>query len=139
MLIVLSLSGKPTKFEIDTGAEITFVSERDHQNIESPQLCPPWKTLRGQELSVKSQFTAKLRNSDREVEQELYVVKDLHRHLLVRPAIKALDLHVAAHVEAKLFALTVPHRVAIPLMQPVKDELERLGVIRVVQGNGGGA
>ena len=123
--------------KIDTGAEITFISERDHQNIESPQLCPPRKTLRGQKLSVKSWFTAKLKSSDREVEQELYVVKDLHRHLPVRPAIKTLDL--AAHVEAKLFALTVPHRVAIPLIQPVKDELERLRVIRVVQGNGDGA
>ena len=165
--IVLSLNGKPTKFEIDTGAEVTVISERAHRNIGSPKLRPPQKTLRGpsnQELFVKGQFTAKLKNSDREVEQELFVVKDLHRHLLGRPAIKVLDLAARVGVVeedekspvarypnlftglgkldgeysiqledgAKPFALTVPRRVAIPLMQPVKEELarmEKLGVI----------
>ena len=165
--IVLSLNGKPTKFEIDTGAEVTVISERAHQNIGSPKLCPPQKTLRGpsnQELFVKGQFTAKLKNSDREVEQELFVVKDLHRHLLGCPAIKALDLaaRVGAVGEdenspvarypnlftgqgkldgeysiqledgAKPFALTVPRRVAIPLMQPVKEELERMEKLGVI-------
>ena len=165
--IVLSLNGKPTKFEIDTGAEVTVISERAHQNIGSPKLRPPQKTLRGpsnQELFVKGQFTAKLKNSDREVEQELFVVKDLHRHLLGHPAIKALDLaaRVGAVGEdekspvarypnlftglgkldgeysiqledgAKPFALTVPRRVAIPLMQPVKEELERMEKLGVI-------
>ena len=99
--IVLFLNGKPTKFEIDTGVEVTVISERAHQNIGSPKLHLLQKTLQGpsnQELSVKSQFTAKLKNSDREVEQELFVVKDLHRHLLGHPAIQALDL--AARVRA---------------------------------------
>ena len=165
--IVLSLNGKPTKFEIDTGAEVTVIAERAHQNIGSPKLRPPQKTLRGpsnQELFVKGQFTAKLKNSDREVEQELFVVKDLHRHLLGRPANKALDL--AARVgavgedekspvarypnlftglgkldgeysiqledRAKPYALTVPRRVAIPLMQPVKEELERMEKLGVI-------
>ena len=32
----------------------------------------------------------------------------------------------------KPFALTVPHRVAIPLMQPVKEELERMEKLEVI-------
>ena len=33
---------------------------------------------------------------------------------------------------AKLFALTVPHRVAIPLMKQVKDEIERMKQLGVI-------
>ena len=98
------------------------------------------------------------------MEQELFVVKDLHRHLLGRPAIKALNLSarvgavgedeyspVACYPNlftslgkldgeysiqledgAKPFALTVPRRVAIPLMQPVKEELERMEKLGVI-------
>ena len=91
------------------------------------------------------------------MKQEVFVV---HRHLLGCPAIKALDL--AAHVGAvqedekspearypNLFTglgkldgdysiqledrvQTVPRRVAIPLMQPVKEELERMEKLGVI-------
>ena len=37
----------------------------------------------------------------------------------------------------KLFALTVPRRVAIPLMQPVKEELERMEKLGVISRVGG--
>ena len=90
--VVLSLNGKPTKFEIDTGAEVSAISQRAHREIGSPKLSLPERTLRGpsnDELSVKGQFTATLGNGNREVEQELFVVKDLHKHLLGRPAIEA--------------------------------------------------
>ena len=115
-------------------------------------------------LPVKGQFTGKLKQGDREVEQELFVVSNLHKHLLGRPAIEALDLAVRVSalrkdtnnpVEqfpnlfkdlgklegeytiklqegAKPYALTVPRRVTIPLMQPVKDELERMERLGVI-------
>ena len=165
--VVLSLNGKPTKFDIDTGAEVTAISKKAHREIGSPTLSPPERTLRGpsqDELSVKGKFTATLGNGIRETEQELFVVEDLHKHLLGRPAIKALDLvvrmgsvrestkspvirypnlfrglgklngeyKIQLEEGAKPFAMTVPRRVAIPLMRPVKDELtrmEKLGVI----------
>ena len=100
----------------------------------------------------------KLRKGDREVEQEFYVVENLHKQLLGRPAVEALELAVRIEaVEgergspidqfpklfqglgklegeysiklqegAKPFALTVPRRVAIPLMKQMKDEIERI-------------
>ena len=102
-----------------------------------------------------------LKLGDREVEQQLFVVRNLHKNLLRRPAIEALDLvvRVGAVQEspvfcypslfeglgkldgeysirleegAKPFALMVLRRVAIPLLQLVKEELsrmEKLGVI----------
>ena len=36
----------------------------------------------------------KLQKGDREVEQELYVVENLHKQLLERPAVEALELEV---------------------------------------------
>ena len=166
--VTLSLNGKPTHFEIDTGADVTVISQLAHKEIGSPSLSPPQRTLRGpcnQALPVKGQFTGKLRGGDREVEQEVYVVEKLRKHLLGRPAIQALNLaaHMGAVQEterkspkeqfpslfrglgklegeysiklqegAKPFALTVPRRVAIPLMKQVKNELERMEQLGVI-------
>ena len=95
--IVLSLNGKPIQFEIDTGAEVTAISQNAHSEIGSPQLRPSDRTLRGpsnNKLPVKGEFTALLGDGKREVEQQLFVVENLHKHLLGRPAIEALDLVV---------------------------------------------
>jgi hypothetical protein len=91
----------------------------------------------------------------------MYVVKRLHEQLLGRPAIKALGLVMRTHAVttqsqrphdefpmlfkglnhpysiqffpgATPFSLSVVQQVAIPLMQPVKEELgwmERMGVV----------
>ena len=98
------------------------------------------------------------------MEQELYVVENLRKQLLGRPAVEALELAVRIEaVEgerrspidrfpklfqglgklegeysiklqegAKPFALTVPRRVAIPLMKQVKDEIERMEQLGVI-------
>ena len=42
----------------------------------------------------KGQFIARLKLGDQEVEQELFVIKNLHKYLLGRLAIEALDLVV---------------------------------------------
>ena len=146
---------------------MSAISQRAHREIGSPKLSLPERTLRGpsnDELSVKGQFTATLGNGNREVEQELFVVEDLHKHLLGRPAIEALDLVIRVgsvrestksavsrypnlfgglgklngdytillEEGTKPFAMTVPRRVAIPLMQPVKDELARMVKLGVI-------
>ena len=169
--VQLSLNGKPTKFEIDTGAEVTVISPKTYRAIGSPSLHPPTKALRGPSnnpLQVKGQFTANLGTGRREVEQELFVVEGLHKQLLGRPAIQALELAVRVHgvqesnlspvarypslfrglgklegdysiqleEGAKPYAMTVPRRVAIPLLKSIKEELTRmvkLGVISPVK------
>ena len=93
--VTLSLNGKPTQFEIDTGAEVTVISPQTHKDIGSPKLHPPQRILRGpsnRKLQVKGQFTGKLCRGKKEVEQQLYVVKNLRRQLLGCPAIEQLDL-----------------------------------------------
>ena len=43
-------------------------------------------------MQVKGRFTTKIQATGKETEQEIYVVKDLHKPLLGRPAIEALEL-----------------------------------------------
>ena len=167
----LLLNGVLTEFDIDTGAEVSVISETQHQKIGSPFLSPPAKRLRGPSnysLPVTGCFTGALKRGSQEVQQDVYVVKNLHRHLLGRPAIDALGLAVRVGAifdgdtspvqlfpqlfqglgklegeyeiklrpDSKPFAISVPRRVAVPLMGKVRAELERmerLGVIAKVE------
>lgn len=88
--ITLSVDDKPIEFEIDTGAEVTVISTKAHREIGNPMLSASTKTLRGPDnnkLPVRGQFTATLGYEDKLVEQDLYVVDHLHKHLLGLPAI----------------------------------------------------
>lgn len=39
--VTVSLNGKPTQFDIDTGAEVSVISQKAHRKIVSPKLyCP---------------------------------------------------------------------------------------------------
>ena len=74
-----------------------MISESQHQRIGRPFLSPPGKRLRGPSnysLPVTGCFTGVLKRGSQEAQQEIYVVKNLHRHLLGRPAIDALGLAV---------------------------------------------
>ena len=95
--VTVFLNGKPTQFEIDMGAEVSVISQKAHREIGSPKLYHPQRILRGPSnyaLPVKGQFMGKLRKGDREVEQELYVVENLRKQLLGRPAVEVLELAV---------------------------------------------
>ena len=122
--------------------------------------CPDEHTLK-----VKGMFKGTLRTSEHQTEQPVYVEDNLQTELLGRPSIGSLKLitQVAAvstvkpvaqfpslftglgrlegdytirlHEGAKPYALSTPHRVAVPLLRHVKEELnhmEELGVITPV-------
>lgn len=95
-----------------------------------------------------------------ETHQDIYVVKRLHQQILGRPAIEALGMVVRARAISTLLnprtdfpqlfkglrkvniltlsnfsqmpSQCIVRRVAIPLMQPVKEELERLERLGVI-------
>ena len=113
-------------------------------------------------LPVIGKFTGKLTLGDRTTLQEVYVVEKLHKPLLGRPAIEALGLlarvrsvnqekpiecfpqlfqglgrmqgeySIQLKEGAVPFALTAPRRVAIPLMESVKAELQRMEKMGVI-------
>ena len=45
--VTLQLNGQQTDFLIDTGAEVTVISEHTHNTIGSPPLSPPPRSLKG--------------------------------------------------------------------------------------------
>jgi hypothetical protein len=157
-------------FQIDTGAEVTVISERDFKRLGEVTLMPSQRTLRGLNqslLQVKGQFDGKIRVGKRIAEQTIYIVIELHKPLLGQLAIQALQLlkrigavekgskheelfpnlftglgklkeEYTIHLRegAQPFVLNTPRRVPVPLMQAVKDELDRmqrLGVIELVE------
>ena len=90
----LYLNNTKLEFKIDTGAEVTVIPESvatPYQSLlqtTSQRLQGPRKT----QLEVCGQFTGTLKKDTQVVEEEIYVVKNLHMPLLVLPAITSLDL-----------------------------------------------
>ena len=65
------------------------------RKVGQPALSPPDRTLRGPDthkLPTTGQFTARLSKDEHKAEEEIYVVKGLHKPLLGRPAIDKLRL-----------------------------------------------
>ena len=87
--VKVQLNGSPVTFHIDTGAEVTVISEQLHRKLNNASLSPATRTLKGpggKALSVKLQIKNKKRKED------VYDVTGLHKPLLGQPAIKTLNL-----------------------------------------------
>ena len=83
--VTLLLNRVPTELLIDTGAEVTVISEHTHTTIGSPLLLPPLRSLKGPSnysLPVKGYFQGTLNLAGKETSQDIYVVKRLHQQLL---------------------------------------------------------
>ncbi|XP_064461585.1 uncharacterized protein K02A2.6-like [Ornithodoros turicata] len=149
-------------FKIDSGAEVTTVSEtfpglpRTLDKVDNVLSGP------GQQpLQVLGSFAATLLWRGRSTQQRLYVVKSLSVPLLGLPAIQALgvikfvdkvssqprttlfdglgtlstEYKIHLKPDAVPFSLSVPRRIPIPMLEVVPTELEKLqqeGVIRKV-------
>lgn len=162
---VVQLNKRALEFKVDTGADVTVIPEsayrpNDDGKLETASI--PLNGPTGEALEVCGQFKARLTRKGVESQQEIYVVRNLSRALLGRPAIQAL--HVAVLIEpvqgdnvveqfpelfkglgklkdsykiklregATPFALTTPRRVPIPLLPKVKEELQRMESMGVI-------
>lgn len=150
--VKVQLNGNPVTFHIDTGAEVTVISEQLHKKLSNASLSPALRGPGQKVLPVKRRFKAQLRVRNREEKEEVYVVTGLHKPLLGQPAIKTLNLFarigaidsgkpealfrqeytIKVKEGAKPFALSNPRRIAIPLMEPVKEELKRMKSLGVI-------
>ena len=94
-LKTVKLQGKEVVFKLDTGAEVTVVSEKVFFILSTGKLEKPSKVLHGpagQKLEVLGQFEGNLSHGSRHIRQTIFVVKSHHKNLLGLPAITALDL-----------------------------------------------
>ena len=84
-------------FKLDTGAEVTAISENAFRELKGVQYEAPAKKLYGpshEPLSVVGQFIAEFKYKERFSKQTVFVVKGLKDNLLGLPAIRALNLIV---------------------------------------------
>ena len=93
--ITLTLNGHDTNFKIDTGAEVTAISEEMYEQIQAPEISAPSKTLHGpsrQPLRTLGQFPGTLSHKGKTTVQPIFVVSGLKTNLIGMPAITTLAL-----------------------------------------------
>ena len=96
----IRVDGHEVPFKVDTGAEVTVISEELWTSLHLSQLKPPTKRLHGPDskpLKVTGELCATLQYRGRQCIQPIFVVKHLQHNLLGLPAIQAL--HVLAQVD----------------------------------------
>ena len=106
------VAGTPVTVKVDTGADVTAISEEDFSSIRpKPQLDISRHVLRGPDgkpLHVLGAFNAPMSidsRFDRSSRHSVYVIRGLHTSLLGRPAIQALHVLQRPQVDS-LSAMT---------------------------------
>ena len=101
--VKIRVGSQDTTFKIDTGAEVTAVSEESFRKLKGKDLKEPSRLLYGpgrQPLNVLGHFTESLHYKQKSSVQKIFVVKGLRTNLLGLPAITSLDL--AARVDTTI-------------------------------------
>ena len=91
----VSLNNKRVEFKLDTGAEVTAVSEATYKQVYGKRLEHPTRVLYGpayQSLKVLGQFRGQLTVKDKSHQETIFVVRGLKNNLLGLPALTALKL-----------------------------------------------
>ena len=89
------VNGSAVSFKLDTGTEVTAITEQTLKLLESPNLNQPIRKLRGpnhQPLAVRGSLSANLSHGEHSCTLEIIVVKQFSHTLLGLPHIKDLYL-----------------------------------------------
>ena len=96
-MTTINLDGVPVTFKMDTGAEVTAISDKAYKELSESQLSKPNKILYGpsrRPLPVVGQFRGTFTHKGKSVTGQVYVIKGLKANLLGLPTITALNLMV---------------------------------------------
>ena len=91
----VSLNDKAVEFKLDTGAEVTAVSEETYKRVYGKRLQRSMRVLYGpsyQSLQVLGQFRGRLTVKNLSRQETIFVVRGLKNNLLGLPALTALKL-----------------------------------------------
>ena len=89
------LNGHDTQLKMDTGAEVTAITEETFQHLQPSQIFMPSKTLYGPlqcPLNTVGKFPGTLSHQGKSTVQPVFVVNSLKTNLLGLPAITSLEL-----------------------------------------------
>ena len=92
---MVAVDGTELSFKLDTGAEVTVISEDALKSLDGRELQSSSKRLCGPDnrpLAVLGELSATLTYCDRSCVHPVYVVRELQKNLLGLPAIQALNL-----------------------------------------------
>ena len=92
---ILRIAGKRIQFKLDTGAEVTAISETTYHKLDKIPLQKSSRSLQGpagQSLTVLGQFTRRVSYAKRSSNEVIFVVCGLKNNLLGLPAIQNLRL-----------------------------------------------
>ena len=159
----IELGGSALSFRIDTGADVTAIPEKAY-TPQMGKLSRPQKILYGpgrNQLNVTGMVTTEMKKGSKASTQDIYIVPNLEKPLLGKSAINDLEIikmigsikdkykdrfqglgefcntyKITLRPDAKPFALYTPRRVAIPLLNKVNAELNRMesaGIITRVE------
>ena len=93
--VTILINGKPIKFKLDTGTDVTVISTALSSLIVEISPQPSKKTLLGLDrnvLPVAGQIIANLKSGSNTCNQTVYIIPKFHMPLLGRPAIETLHL-----------------------------------------------
>ena len=93
--VTLILNGVPVLFKIDTGADVSAISESVFKQLKDVTLVHSDRQLSGPsqyQLQVSGKFTATLKYGTKEAKENIFVVQKLQKALLGRPGIESLNL-----------------------------------------------
>ena len=113
-IVTISINGSPVEFKIDTGADVSVISDSTYKTLaKKTSLRPAKKSLTGpsrQPLDVCGQFTGTLQHGSCTSNEDIFVVNNLQMSLLGCPAIESLRLVSRVHTVAdQRQAYTVTH------------------------------
>ena len=86
----VQLNDHEVPFKVDTGAEVTVISEDQWKSLQISEVKPPSKTLHGPDnkpLDVRGELHVTLSYRGRKCSQPVLIVKHLQHNLLGLPAI----------------------------------------------------
>ena len=98
-MVLLKLNSKYTEFCIDIGAKVSSILESTYKRISSPELQSMDKVFKSPNncrFESAGWFRGMLQKGDKIAQEDIYVVKNLHRSLLGKPAIE--KLHILARI-----------------------------------------
>ena len=91
----LKLNGKEVSFKLDTGAEVTAISEETYRQVYEKTLQRASNVLYGpacQSLKVIGQFRGQLSGKQQSLEETIFVIRGLKNNLLGLPALTSLQI-----------------------------------------------